>query len=235
MTFPSFVPQTLSRKIIVVIVMTTLAATLTLIPAIFFTVRRGMQGQRQRQLEGVRHLVAQLIEENRRVVKNYAVLFATDRQIKDNLYYYAELAGEREHPASAVRHLVAAFGLEHIELGDRYGRVVIDAANPDRQDEDLQKEPLVSQALKGTAAIGIEPYRYGFLLKAVAPIFHDEGQLIGTITTGMALNNAFATMIKGLSGADIAIADREGQVVAASLPELVKDTNLKPLTQTMPH
>lgn len=226
MTVPSFAPRTLARKIILVIVMTTLTATLTLIPAVFFTLRQGMQDQRQRHLAGVHQLVERLVEENRRTVKNYAVLFATDRQVKDNLYYYAELAGEREHPAAAVRHLVEAFGLSHIELGDRFGKVVIDAAEPDRQDRDLIDDPLISQALAGATVVGIEPYREGFLLKAVAPIFHDEGQMIGTIATGVALNNEFAVMIRGLSGADIAITDRDGRVMAASRAELAQGTEL---------
>lgn len=220
MTLPFPAPRTLARKIIAVIVVTTLAATLTLIPAIFFTVRQGMQGQRQRQLAGVRSLVERLIEENRRQVRNYAALFATDRQIKDNLYYYAELAGEREHPATAVGHLVAAFGLAHIELTDRFGRVVVDAARPERRDVDLAADPLVAQALAGIPVAGIEPYRDGFLLKAMAPIFHDENQLIGTIAVGMTLDNDFALMIRTLSGADIAIAERDGLVIAASRPEL---------------
>ncbi|MCL7488990.1 MAG: ATP-binding protein [Desulfobulbaceae bacterium] len=229
----TFAPRTLSRKIIMVIIMTTLAATLTLIPAIFFTLRQGMQGQRQRHLAGVRQLVERLIEENRRTVHNYSVLFATDRQVKDNLYYYAELAGEREHPAAAVHHLVDAFGLTHIELGDRFGKVVVDAAMPDRQDMDLADDPLVGQALTGATVSGIEPYRNGFLLKGVAPIFHDEGQLIGTIGTGVALDNAFAAMIRELSGAEIAIVDRNSHVIAASMPRLVKEKDLTLFSETM--
>jgi signal transduction histidine kinase/uncharacterized protein YacL (UPF0231 family) len=220
MTFSSFAPRTMSRKIVAVIIITTLTATLTLIPALFFILRDGMRDQRQRHLAGVRHMVAQLIEENQRMVRNYAILFATDRQLKDNLYYYAELAGEREHPANAVHHLRESFGLQHIELGDRQGRVVVDATRPARQDEDMSADPLVGKALAGEVVVGIEPHQDGFLLKGVAPIYHDEGQLIGTITTGLALNNEFAAMIKGLSGAEIAIADRNGRIIAASLPAL---------------
>ncbi|HCC54406.1 MAG TPA: hypothetical protein DEQ20_05710 [Desulfobulbaceae bacterium] len=220
----SFAPRTMSRKIVAVIIITTLTATLTLIPALFFILRDGMRDQRQRHLAGVRHMVAQLIEENQRTVKNYAVLFATDRQLKDNLYYYAELAGEREHPANAVHHLRESFGLQHIELGDRQGRVVVDATRPARQDEDMSADPLVSKAMAGEVVVGIEPHQDGFLLKGVAPIYHDEGQLIGTITTGLALNNEFAAMIKGLSGAEIAIADRNGRIIAASLPALLGKT-----------
>ncbi|MDT8335508.1 MAG: ATP-binding protein [Desulfurivibrionaceae bacterium] len=216
MKFPRFFVMTLSRKVIAVIVLTTLAATLTLIPAVFYTLHQGLQGQRQRHLTGVRHLVERLIEENRRTVKNYAVLFGTDRQIKDNLYYYAELAGEREHPLNAVRHLVEAFGLRHIELGDRIGVVVADAARPERFGEDRSGNPLIGEALAGRVAVGIEPHPDGFLLMAVAPIFHDEGQLIGTISTGIALDNDFAAMIRALSGAEIAIADKNGRVIAAS-------------------
>ena len=89
---------TLQKKIIAVIILTTITATITVIPIISFTLQRGMQGQQQRHLAGVKHLVEQLLEDNQRTVKNYAVLFSTDRHVKDNLYYFAELAGERVHP-----------------------------------------------------------------------------------------------------------------------------------------
>jgi len=128
----TFFPNlSLAKKIIAVIVLTTLIATITVIPVVSFTLRSGMQSQRQRHLVGVKHLVERLIDDNRRAVKNYALLFSSDRQIKDNLYYFAELAGERIHPLNAIKHLVETFDLQFIELGDRYGRVVANDLRPD--------------------------------------------------------------------------------------------------------
>ena len=208
---------TLQKKIIAVIVLTTLTVTITVMPIIFFTLQTGMQGQQQRHLAGVKHLIEQLIEDNRRTVKNYSVLFSTDRQVKDNLYYFAELAGERIHPLNAIQHLVDAFDLQFVELGDRYGKVVANALRPEQHDQDKLTDVLIRTALSSDVVTGIEKYEHGFLLKAVAPVYHDESQLIGTISTGMIMDDRFVEMIKSLSGVELVIIDQENRVVASTL------------------
>ncbi|GAB4336897.1 MAG: hypothetical protein Kow0089_07600 [Desulfobulbaceae bacterium] len=208
--------RSLTGKVLAVIVLSTVAATLTVIPVVYVTLKSGLQGQRHRHLLGVKHLVERLIEDNRRTVRNYALLFSSDRQVKDNLYYFAELAGERIHPLNAINHLAATFDLQFIELGDRYGRVVANGLRPDQHDRDKSNDILVRSALAGKEVTGIEQYGDGFLLRAVAPIYHDESQLIGTISTGMVMNNDFARVIKSLSGVEILIVDTENRIVAST-------------------
>lgn len=219
---------TLQRKIIAIIMLTTLATFATVVPAVFYALRDGMREQRQRHLVGVKHLVESLMEDNRKTIRDYATLFGSDRQVKDNLYYYAELAGERVHPLNAIRHLVDAFEVSFIELGDKSGRVVANTENPDLYYIERSADVLVRAALEGNVVTGIEGHPNGYLLKAVAPVYHDEGQLIGTITTGIIMDAAFADMIRKLSGADIAIIDREGLVVVSTMPELPEGAEMTP-------
>ncbi len=223
----------LAKKIISVIVLTTLTATILIIPVVSFTLKSGMQSQRQRHLVGVKHLVERLIEDNRRTVKNYALLFSSDRQVKDNLYYYAELAGERVHPLNAIKHLAKTFDLQFIELGDRYGRVVANDIRPDQHDLDKSQDILVRTALAGDGVTGIEKYGDGFLLKAVAPIYHDESQLIGTISTGMLMNNDFARIIQSLSGVEILIIDGRGRIVASTRQDQLPEKSLQSIGETI--
>jgi signal transduction histidine kinase len=224
---------TLQKKIIAVIVLTTLTVTITVIPIIFFTLRSGMQGQQQRHLAGVKHLVEQLVEDNRRTVRNYAVLFSTDRQVKDNLYYFAELAGERIHPLNAIQHLVDAFELQFVELGDRNGKIVANPVRPDQHDQDKSKDVLIRTALTSGVATGIEKYGHAFLLKAVAPVYHDESQLIGTISIGMIMDDGFVKMIKSLSGVELAIVDRQNRIVASTLDTLLQQQTINPDQKSM--
>lgn len=223
---------TLAKKIVCAIILTTLVATVTVILVVSFSFERGMQSQSLRHLDGVNHLVKLLFEDNRRMVKNYTLLLSADRQIKDNLYYYTELAGERIHPLNAIRHLVKTFDLQFIELGDSHGRVVANEMRPDQHDKDKSQDILIQSALTGLEVSGIEHYGDGFLLKAVVPIYHDESQLIGTISTGIVMNNDFAQIIKNLSKVEILIIDTEAKIVASTFDEMLLLTSLPFITDT---
>ncbi len=212
-----FTNLSIARKIILVIVTTTVIATIILVPVMFITLEKGLQNQRQRHLVGVKHLVERLLRDNEQAVKNYAILFASDPQIKDNLYYYAELAGERIHPLNAINHLSDTFNLKFIELGDRYGQVVANALRPTLNDKDRSGEILIKRGLNGKITTGIEPNGKGFLLKSVAPVYHDESQLIGTISTGILMDNDFLKMIKGLSGVELSIISPKGVTIATTM------------------
>jgi len=210
----------LNKKIILIIVLTTFAATVTVIPAIFFTIRDGMLRQQQEYLTGIKNLVEGLLNDKHRAIRNYAVLFSTDKEVKDNLYYHTELAGERIHPLNAIRHLVESFDVRFIELCNSEGRLVANTEEPDMYDLDRSGDPLVRLALDGNVATGIERKEKGFVLLAVSPIYYDQNQLIGTISTGVIMDDTFTERIRMLSGVELAIVDGNGDIAASTIHSL---------------
>jgi len=209
----------LTGKILSIIVLTTLLATVTIIPAIFLTIRDGMLKQQREQLTGIRNLVEGLLEENRRAIRNYAVLFATDRDVRDNLFYHTELAGEREHPLRAVEQIAEAFDVGYVELCDRQGRVVANTEYPALYDVDRSADPLVRAALAGRTVEGIHYGDDGFRITAVTPVDYEPGRRIGTLSTGVRMDGAFVENLKNLSRAELAVLDAEGRVRASTLDE----------------
>lgn len=218
----------LNRKIVAIIVLTTFTATVTIVPAIFLTIRKGMIRQQQTYLTGIKNLVDGLLRDNHRAVRNYAVLFSKDRAVKDNLFYHTELAGERVHPLRAIKHLVEAFEVEFIELTDRKGVVVANTSEPSLYDTDRSQDPFIRDALSGRVTTGVKRLDKGFLLTASSPIYYDQEQLIGTITTGIYMDDAFAQRIRSLTGVELAVLDGKGRVIAASLPGLKSIGKLMP-------
>jgi signal transduction histidine kinase len=153
--------------------------------------------------------------------------------VRDNLFYHTELAGERDHPLNAIRHLVEAFEVRFIELCDRNGRVVANTEYPSMYDIDRSSNPLIRNALSGSLSVGIERQERGFLLMAVSPIYYYQDQLIGTITTGIRMDNSFAQRIKSLSGVELAIVDKSGNIVASTLQEIREGGRISTDTGTL--
>ncbi|RMG70608.1 MAG: HAMP domain-containing protein, partial [Nitrospirae bacterium] len=60
---------------------------------------------------------------------------------------------------------------------------------------------------------GIEREGDLYVLKAVSPVYYDQGQLIGTITTGTTMDRAFIGRMEALRGVKIAILDERGSPV----------------------
>lgn len=210
----------INKKIIGIIIFVNIAATITIIPALFLTIRGGFMSQQTRYLQGIKNLVEGIIEDNQKAIKNYAILFSKDRQVKDNLFYHTELAGEREHPMRAIRQLVETFNVGFIELTDRNGMVVANTRYPDIFYIDRRSDKLIREALKGHVSTGIEKGSNGFILKAVAPVYYDQDQLIGTLTTGIEMNANFVERIRTLSGVDIGIVDNSNRIVISTLGSL---------------
>ena len=205
------------HKILAIIVLTILLVAITIFPAVSRLTRDALELQQREHLHSVKNLVTRLFEDYQHKVTNYTKLFSNDREIKNSLFYYAELAGEREHPLLAVSRLFKSFDVNTIEIGDSRGRTVAAAEDPEKHDIDRSGDPLIRNALKGDAAAGIVLGEKGFVIKASAPIFYNENQIIGTITAGILLDDALLLKIRELSNTDLMIADTAGRVVSSTL------------------
>ena len=205
-------------KIISIIVITILLVTVTILPIVSYVVRDALLKQQQNHLESVKNLVTKLFDDYQSKVTNYTKLFSNDREIKDSLFYHTELSGEREHPLRAITRLFKSFDVSTVEIGDAWGRVVAVAEAPDRYNDDRSYDPLIKSALQGKVMSGIVLTKQeGFIIKASAPILYNENQIIGTITSGILLDDSLLSKIKQLSNTDLVIVDSAGIVISSTL------------------
>ncbi len=204
-------------KIISIIVLTILLVTVTILPVVSYVVREALLRQQQNHLESVKNLVTKLFDDYQSKVTNYTKLFSNDREIKDTLFYHTELSGEREHPLRAITRLFKSFDVSTIEIGDARGQVVALAEAPDRYNDDRSHDPLIKSALQGKVISGIVLTKQGFIIKASAPIFFNENQIIGTITSGILLDDTLLSKIKQLSNTDLVIVDSADTVISSTM------------------
>ncbi|MFN3395960.1 MAG: ATP-binding protein [Thermodesulfovibrionales bacterium] len=207
-------------KIVFIIFAIIILITVTTLPVVANLIKDALTRQQQAHLKSVRNLVAKLLDDYESKVTNYTKLFSNDKEIKDTLFYYSELSGERVHPLRAVSRLFHSFDISSIELCDSEGRVVATAEEPERFDNDRAKDPLIHNALQGKTGSGIELTERGFMIKATAPIYYNDNQLIGTITSGILIDESLLQKIKGLSDTEIVITDKRGEVVASTYHSL---------------
>lgn len=206
-------------KIVFIIFAIIILITVTTLPIVANLVKDALTRQQQAHLKSVRNLVAKLLDDYENKVTNYTKLFSNDKEIKDTLFYYTELSGERVHPLRAVIRLFHSFDISSIELCDSDGRVVATAEEPERFDIDMAKDPLIYNALQGKTGSGIELTERGFMIKAATPIYYNDNQLIGTITSGILIDEGLLQKIKGLSDTEVVITNKRGDVVASTYKE----------------
>ena len=219
-------------KIISIIVITILLVTVTILPVVSYVVRDALLKQQRNHLESVKNLVTKLFDDYQSKVTNYTKLFSNDREIKDSLFYHTELSGEREHPLRAITRLFKSFDVSTLEISDARGLVVGVAEAPERYNDDRSQDQLIKSALQGKVMSGIVLAKQGFIIKASAPIFYNENQIIGTITSGILLDDNLLSKIKQLSNTDLVIVDSASRVISSTLktqgPAVLKDS--KPLS-----
>lgn len=203
-------------KIIFIIFAIIILITVTTLPIVANLIKEALTKQQQYHLRSVKNLVSKLLDDYESKVTNYTKLFSNDREIKDTLFYHTELSGEREHPLKAVSRLFRSFDISSIELCDSEGRVVASAEEPERFDIDRSKDTLIYNALQGRTTSGIELTERGLMIKAAAPIYYNENQLIGTISSGILLDENLLQKIKGLSDTEIVITDKRGGIVTST-------------------
>lgn len=203
-------------KIVLIILAIIMLITLTTLPIVAGLIKDALTRQQQDYLNSVRNLVLKLLDDYESKVTNYTKLFSNDREIRDTLFYHTELAGEREHPLRAVTRLFNSFDVSSIELCDSEGRVVATAEEPERFDNDRSKDPLIYNALQGKTSSGIELTDRGFMIKAAAPIYYNEDQLIGTITTGILVDENLLQKLKELSDTEIVVTNPKGDIVTST-------------------
>lgn len=83
--------------------------------------------------------------------------------------------------------------------------------------KDRSDDSLIKNALHGKVASGIVLSGNGPVIKASAPIYYNENQIIGTITSGILLDDSLLLKIKQLSNTDLVIMDNSGRIISSRL------------------
>lgn len=213
-------------KIISIIILIITAVTVTIIPVVAYLLKDSLLKQQQDYLMSVKNLAIKIFEDYQNKVTNYTRLFSNDREIKDTIFYHTELAGEREHPLRAVTRLYKSFDVSSIEIGDALGRLVAAAEAPEKYGKYRSEDPLIRNALSGKVTSGIELTEKGFVIKASAPIYYNENQIIGTITSGILLDDSLLLKIRQLSNTEIVILDNKERIVSATLTGLEQSADI---------
>ncbi|TAN44026.1 MAG: HAMP domain-containing protein [Nitrospirae bacterium] len=112
-----------------------------------------------------------------------------------------------------------SFDVSSIEIGDARGRVVAVAESSAVYDDDRSGDPLIKSALQGKVTSGFVLTEKGFVIKAAAPVLYNENQIIGTITSGILLDQGLLAKIRQLSNTDLVITDTADRVVSSTLKQ----------------
>ena len=133
-----------------------------------------------------------------------------------------ELEAAMQKEESARQIAVAAIldralmisGIDILEVTDEHGVVVYRANEPARKG-DLSSTWGIDEALSGEANLVTENTGQDLLLLYIAPL-RSGNQIIGTVSSGKRIDSHFAKALGAELGAELALADRKGRVVATS-------------------
>jgi methyl-accepting chemotaxis protein len=108
---------------------------------------------------------------------------------------------------SAISGLGKHTDVDMITVTDNTGKVILNTADPKAKGTDLSKTGVVQSALKGNSAEGfITTEDNLFQIWAASPVKGQQGQLIGTVSTGYNLSDhELVDSIKALYGTDATI------------------------------
>lgn len=208
-------------KLAIIVFLIVMAVIITTFPITSKLIKHSLLTQQEEHLISVKNLVIKLFEDYQNKVKNYTRLFSNDRELKNTLFYHTELSGEREHPLRAVERLFETFDVNSIEVTDSKGYVVAVAENPTAFGQNRSSDSLILSSLKGEVGSGIELTEKGFLIKASAPIYYNENQILGVITSGILLDNILLMRIKQLSNTDIVVLDNKDNIISTTKVDLL--------------
>jgi signal transduction histidine kinase len=109
-------------------------------------------------------------------------------------------------------------------ITNKKGAVLATIGGSPRLGEIVASQPAVKTALSGHEGISLLPQPGGILQLVTVPLFVGLAQpdILGTLSVGFLLDDAFAGQLKQLTGSDIAFA-MDGRVLSSTLPRVDHD------------
>ncbi len=124
--------------------------------------------------------------------------------------------GNRELLEDRLADLLPYSELDLLEGGNRQGIVLSRAHRPGEWGEDKSGQVIIQNALRGLPGADIEQGASGIALRAVSPVTSARKNIIGTIMTGVLLDNTFFETYKTITGFDIALFGGESLIATTS-------------------
>ncbi|MDP8235881.1 MAG: ATP-binding protein [Candidatus Erginobacter occultus] len=124
--------------------------------------------------------------------------------------------GDRKLLENRLADLLPYSELDLLEGGGRQGVVLSRAHRPGEWGENKSGQTVIQNALRGLPGADIERGASGIALRAVAPVISRQGEIIGTIMTGVLLDDTFFETYKTITGFEIALFGGESLIAATS-------------------
>ncbi len=174
----------------------------------------------QREIDKVRtvgRLVQRLIDQEGTQARVVARLVASKGKLREAL---SQPDPRRSgHLMVILEEAHGSSDFDYIEATDVHGVVVHRAHEPSRHG-DLDKAWGVEEALAGQSLLATSKRPGELLLRAIEPV-RLQGQVIGTVSVGVRLNQALLARLGAEIGADLALLERSGRLVASGAPGAV--------------
>ncbi|HAD04411.1 MAG TPA: hypothetical protein DCF93_07200, partial [Desulfuromonas sp.] len=190
-------------------------------------IERQLDRDMQQRAKGVVNFALKNVETSQRELANYIQFLAGNTDMVNSIYY-ASLTGDNEQIKRVVEGMQKNINLNTTLVVDKTGKVLLQSGGDSGKEGELNLAdmPTIKEGLAGNAKSSIERFNNRLCLITVAPV-KLQAEQIGALAAVVFLDDAYATPLKNLSGADVAFYDN-GKVEAASLPEL-RSVNLPPL------
>lgn len=152
------------------------------------------------------------------LTSNTKVLGYTLSRMKNEAKSVAELVSKDKGIANAfltknffgqekmLYELMVAKSMDFLTMADNQGNVVLRAHSATAVGDSIKGEQAGSEAMAGNYFVTLESVQTeGLSIRGSAPIYGEDGKLIGVVITGFIIDNAFVDSIKKSTGVDVAV------------------------------
>jgi methyl-accepting chemotaxis protein len=99
---------------------------------------------------------------------------------------------------------VKSKGISLMEVGDEKGTVIYRGHDPTKFGDDKSGNKMIQNAIKKQPSTDLAAENSAVTIRSVYPVIF-EGEFVGTLTTGISLQDAFADVVKSLTGTEVNI------------------------------
>lgn len=158
--------------------------------------------------------VSRMIEDAKEKSLNYVRLLVRDPLLRSSTYY-SVISDDRAQLVQTLTQTFKVLDLDIMEVGDKKGKVMVRGHRPADYGDNKTGQKIVGNALSGKMGVDIETGKGGYAIRAVGPIAKAEEwtgpeaeikirDIIGTIMTGVYIDDKFLNNIKELTKINMA-------------------------------
>lgn len=199
-----YLTKRLQTQLFIILVAQTLALFLFSTIGFTFLLLQNIQKQSLADLTTASHVLDYAIASRQAETAAQAEAAATNQSV-----VAAVTARDQAALAKALATYMTDHNLTTLIITDASAAVLLRGEDPDRFGDSRSSDPLVRRSLVGTASSSVVT-RAGVVaptvsLVAAHPIRNSTGTIIGTVTAGRTISNAFVDGIRGSTGLDSAV------------------------------